>query len=438
MTELSSCLSKQLGPLGPRVEGMVQEYAQIWHTAPVDPPILERVYRTKEKKGFEQELTTIIDRFSEEQKKHSFLNSNQDAAWMESYAYSLRVFFKKILGHVDLQLDTIYDDRFVESTRQFLKAAREFDPEMGIPSVYQALRNVWIMNSLQYYLGIEVKFTSAVFGYSMVYPYLDNLLDDVTIPKSDKGKLLIKLKGWLEGDYVEANTAVEQKLFNLIYRVEQHFPRALYPGVYQSMLTIFNGQIRSLLQHSKKTVPCLYDTLAISLEKGGTSVLADGYLVAGNLNPRQENFCFGFGTFLQLADDLQDIAEDLENNHMTLFSQSAGQFPLDRLVYKLFHFMSTVLEQTLNDNQPQERNLREVIFRSCALMYKEAVGKHSSFFTRKCVKNFQAAFPVRFSYLRKLRQTLEKRFLTGQEKISDLDPASAALLTLSSRALALD
>lgn len=438
MNDFALCLSVSLGPLGPRVEALIQEYARLWDAAPANPPYMDRIYLTSEKKGFEKELTTIIDRFSEEHKNHSFFNTDQDTAWMESYAGSLRSFFKKILGHVDLKLDTIYDDRFVESTRQFLKTAREFDPELAIPSVYQALRNVWIMNSLQYYLGIEIKHTDAIFGYSMVYPYLDNLLDDVALSKSDKFKILYKLKAWLEGRTEPAHSPVERKLCALIAKVEQQFPRAKYPGVYQSMLTIFNAQIRSLFLHSQATSPNPDNTLNISLEKGGTSVLADGYLVAGKLNPDQENFCFGFGTFLQLADDLQDIAEDLQNHHQTLFSQAAGQFPLDPLIYKLFHFMATVLERTLDDNQPHEKALSEVIFRSCALMYKESVGKHSSFFTKRCTKSFQATFPVRFSFLRKLRVTLQKRFLTGQEKISDLDPASAALLTLSSRALALD
>jgi len=33
---------------------------------------------------------------------------------------------------------------------------------------------------------------------------------------------------------------------------------------------------------------------------------------------------------------------------------------------------------------------------------------------------------------------MEERFLTGREKISDLDPVSAGFLALSSRAFALD
>src|SRR4030067_480163 len=49
------------------------------------------------------------------------------------------------------------------------------------------------------------------------------------------------------------------------------------------------------------------------------SVLANGYLVAGRLDPADEDFCFGFGTFLQLADDLQDVAEDADCGHRTLF-----------------------------------------------------------------------------------------------------------------------
>jgi hypothetical protein len=123
---------------------------------------------------------------------------------------------------------------------------------------------------------------------------------------------------------------------------------------------------------------------------------------------------------------------------MTLFSESAGCVPLDALVYKLLRYMSTILERKLDTDRPHERALQEMIRPNCALMYMESVGKHAAYFSRGCVRDFQRAFPVRFSYLRKMRQTIENRFLGSGTAIRDLDPVSAAFLTLSSRAFALD
>lgn len=57
------------------------------------------------------------------------------------------------------------------------------------------------------------------------------------------------------------------------------------------------------LIHSNKPLSEL-ETLTVYLAKGGASVLADGYLVAGKLTKDQEYFLFGYGAYLQLLDDI--------------------------------------------------------------------------------------------------------------------------------------
>ncbi len=438
MTDLMTCLSRSLGPLEARVEAFVREYSRIWQETPADSWALERVYLPAEKREIEKDLSALIDRVSSEQKAAAAEDDGLDPTRMEAIAAEVRPFFQRILKRADLKIENVYDAQFVESTRQFLSAASEFDPDLSIASVYQALRNVWIMNTLQFYLGIKAAHTDAIFGYSMVYPYLDNVLDDAGRSISDKLGLVLKLRAWLEGEEESPATLQEEKLQALIALVEGQYPRSEFPGVYRSMLSIYNGQIKSLMQQRGSEAADREDILSISLEKGGTSVLADGYLVAGELTPRQEDFCFGFGVFLQFADDLQDIAEDLENDHWTLFSQKAGHSPLDPLVYKLLRYMSIILEHKLDGSIPHEKALKDMIRPNCTLMFMESVGKHGGYFSRHCVRRFQRAFPVKFGYLRKMRGTIEGRFLTGNEKISDLDPVSAAFLTLSSRAFALD
>jgi len=181
------------------------------------------------------------------------------------------------------------------------------------------------MNSLQFDLGLDVEPTEAVFAYSMVYPYLDNVLDDDRAAESVKLDLVAKLKDWLEGSDRPAVDPGEMKLRALVGLMERRLPRSAFPGVYRALLAIYNAQVKSLLQQRPGTDASPDDILAISLEKGGTSVLADGYLVAGALSPVDEEFCFGFGTFLQFADDLQDIAEDSRRGHRTLFTIGAGR-----------------------------------------------------------------------------------------------------------------
>lgn len=438
MTDIAACLSQQLGPLESRVDNLSQEYTQMWERTSGEPVPCQKAYARAEKRSVEQELTQLVDCMVAEQINWATEPVPPGEEWMEERAAELRPFFTKILGRMDLKIETVFDSSFVDSTRQFLRQAREFDPELPLASVYQAMRNVWIMNTLQYYLKIKVEHTDAIFGYSMVYPYLDNVLDDENKSLSDKLILVLRLKSWLEGKDEAPNSREEQLLKKLIHKIEWQFPRKQFPGVYQSMLTIFNAQIKSLFQHRRQVKVSAQDILRISVEKGGTSVLADGYLVAGELGPEQEDFCFGFGFFLQLADDLQDIGEDVRRGHQTLFSLRAGSSSLDPLVYRLIRLMSAILKTKLNPNRPHERALQEMILPNCTLMYMESVGKHKAYFSRMCVRRFQRGFPVRFVYLRKLRRSLENKFITGNKKIRDLDPVSAAFLSLSSRAFALD
>lgn len=80
-----------------------------------------------------------------------------------------------------------------------------------------------------------------------------------------------------------------------------------YQDVYQSLYLIQEGQQQSLRQ--QQTIP-EKDVLEISIWKGGTSVLADGYLIDGHLSDVQQEFCMLFGFTLQVQIDLQDVVED--------------------------------------------------------------------------------------------------------------------------------
>jgi hypothetical protein len=438
MIDIGSFLSTRVGLLGARVERCVREHELVWWAAPAEPLPPGKRYARAEKKSVERELSNLIGRLSSEPARTSFLDGSLDPARAEELAAELRPVFKRLLRLVDLPLEAVYDARFLDSTRRFLQAARDFDPGLSIDSAYQALRNVWIMNSLQFDLGLPVEHTDAVFAYSMVYPYLDNVLDDVGTTEAEKLALVAKLKAWLEGTERGADSPREQKLRDLVSIIERRYARPDFPDVYRSLLAIYNAQVKSLLQQRAAASPSPKDILAISLEKGGTSVLADGYLVAGRLEPADEDFCFGFGTFLQLADDLQDIAEDARCGHRTLFSRRTGRAPLDGQAVKLGRYLAAVLDRGRPGATASRSALCDAIGSGLSLMFLESVGKNPAYFSRSFVRRSKQSFPVRFSYLRKLRRRLGERLPPGPNRLSDLDPGLVALMALSSRAFALD
>ena len=436
--DLASFLSKGVGPLGPRVEELVRLHDDLWRRASEEPRRLEKRFGRAEKKAVEREISAIVGTLSSGEVREAFLDGSLEPGRLEALAAGLRPSFKKLLALTGLPLEAVYDQRFVDSTRRFIKDARDFDPELRLESAYQALRNVWIMNSLQFDLGLAVEPAEAVFAYSMVYPYLDNVLDDDRAAEPAKLALVAKLKDWLEGSDRPAVDPAERKLLALVGLMERRFPRSAFPGVYHSLLAIYNAQVKSLLQQRPGGDATPDDILAISLEKGGTSVLADGYLVAGALSPADEEFCFGFGTFLQFADDLQDMAEDSRRGHRTLFTIGAGRAGLVATAARLESYLAAVLARARDGATPARSALCDAIESGMTLMFRESVGKHPEYFRGSFVRRARRGFPARFSYLKKLRRRIKDKTPPGCDRLADLDPGLVALMALSSRAFTLD
>jgi hypothetical protein len=180
--------------MGIRVDAYVKEYRKIWENAAAVPPPLTRCFSLSEKKRIERDFSAFTEKFIAGSEMIPELPEPGSSAFCE-LTDSLRLITQKIMAKLDVPFGHSYDRRFSESTRVFLNKARVFDPDMDIASVYQALRNVWIMNTLQYCLRKPVECTESVFSYSMIYPYLDNLLDDNAVVPSKKMSLLQYLQG---------------------------------------------------------------------------------------------------------------------------------------------------------------------------------------------------------------------------------------------------
>lgn len=245
---------------------------------------------------------------------------------------------KTVFNLQDSHLDALNIDEFAEMATQFVRRARQFDPQISFADIYQAARNVITTNMLQRLWGMPVEMNQALFAYSMLYPYTDNYLDDPALSNSQKLAFSQRFNQRLEGDAVRPENAHEARIFDLVGLIEAEYDRRLYPQVFHSLLAIQRAQTRSLALLQPGAAPYTLDVLGISLEKGGTSTLADGYLAAGNLTPLQAEFAFGLGAFLQLGDDLEDVLEDRRAGIQTVFSQVAGRWPLDILTNRTMHF----------------------------------------------------------------------------------------------------
>lgn len=426
--------SQEVGRLEGDIARYKREYLRIWGETSSDQPEMGKTYSEAQQKTIERELLRFIDHASGRIDAYPSVEEERKA-WMAEFVADVKGFSRRFLAMSELSLDTVLQEDYVRSTQIFVEKAKEFDPQLAVENVYQALRNAWIMNSLQMYLGLDVRFSDSLFAYSMIYPYMDNFLDDVSLSLEDKLRLIGKLRDWLEGKASPPESRNGEKILSLIRMIESEYDREKFPGVYQSMLAIFNAQIKSLIQQKGHTLPFEVDILDCSFEKGGTSVLADGFLVSGTLTEKEADFCFGFGTYLQLADDIQDLVLDRKNKHTTIFSYLTGRNSQDDLANKLLNFMAKSVDVKLDEGSQNEKALKDLILRNCALLILEAVGKNKTYYSRKYVCRMETYFPIRFSRLKRLRKKLHNKFLKDSRCVVDLNLASAFLLTATSRIL---
>ncbi len=279
---------------------------------------------------------------------------------------------------------------FCRITKQFIDEARAFDDQLDDAAIFQALRNVWIILMLGLLMRGTFYYHDAVFSYSMLYPYTDNFLDDPTVSDEEKREFNKRLRRRLKGHAYEQPKEQEEKIDCLIGKIESVFHREEYPLVYESLLCIQKGQEDSLKQGAWRE-----DLLYISVQKGGSSVLADGYLLDGKLHEEEQRFCMEYGFSLQLADDLQDMKEDREHDHYTLFCYE----PCESLVKRLLVFMQDMMKRQRICTQ---KEICGIVEKGCLFLVLGVVILHQEEFTKGFLHEVYAAFPLHASQIAKI------------------------------------
>lgn len=340
------------------------------------------------------------------------LNSNQDTHQLSEWMLvELRGLFKFAFSYQPEQIEMMFSSEMMKSTKQFIKNAKAFDSELSIPSIFQACRNVWIMNGLQLILGVPVKLTPSIFAYSMLYPYTDNFVDDPQISRKDKLAFSKRFARRLSGENVMPMDIREHQIYRLVEMIEAQYNRTEFPGVYRALIGIHQAQTKSmaLLEKDQVSFP---DALSICIEKGGTSVLADGFLIAGELSEKQQQFLFGYGAYLQLLDDIQDVKEDLDDNLMTAFSLTARYQHLDQTIGKTFNFGSKILEDSHDVHARIEMDFKGLLQKSILLFLIESVAIDSQYYSPDFQQQLEKQSPLSFRYIRDKRN-----FFTPQKHL---------------------
>lgn len=336
-------------------------------------------------------------------------------AWRDGLRERLQRFGHERLGWPEGYRRLLLGDAFYESSVAFAREARAFNPGFTFEQLGQALRNVWIGNSLQMLLDRPVRLRPGLSAYSMLYPVTDNWLDDPGVPKDLKRSFNERFGRRLAGLPVRVHGERDADVCRLVDRIEEEFPRDAFPAVYASLLAIHAGQIRSLDQHAGRDLTDA-DLLSISVDKGGSSVSADLHLVTRRAEPAEERFAFGYGVFLQLLDDLQDVETDCAAGHETLFTRAARRGPLDALTARLARFIDAVLAGERFAG-PEFADRIDLIRRNCRALLVGSVGEHPTRFTRRFRRHLARQCPVSFRAQRRLRRRAMRRWTALQSRV---------------------
>ncbi|MCX8132058.1 MAG: class 1 isoprenoid biosynthesis enzyme [Clostridia bacterium] len=386
------------------------KYIKLWWETSTDMPVAGEE-KAKALKSVKEKQTDIFIRNMAQKLKALPAPGLEQVSWREGFKKSTRKFARETLGFSEEYLDIVFGEGFIKSTSSFVKQARNFAPEMKLEDIFQAIRNVWIMNSLQAFTGLDIGYSNPIFAYSMLYPYTDNYLDSTDIEYVEKAEISSRFRRCLAGDTVAPSSKYEKDIFTLVQMIEEEYPREKYPHIYESLLGIHDAQQNSLQQQCRRSSPYERDILGISFQKGGMSVLTDAFLVGGRLTVEEADFAFGFGIILQLADDLQDVNTDAENGHMTIFSQIAGKWPLDAITNRLMNFISKVMDSSGCLESSVSLNMKSLIKYNCNFLIHQAIAKNRKLFTAEYINEISKYSIYSYKYLRKLYDKLRKEYV---------------------------
>ena len=365
------------------VRKLTSHYTATWFNASGNPPLFHRRFSLQEQRQREKQIDAL--------RHKEPLVRKQVMAFIAH----------EIQGQAGARLRRFLED-CGRAGEKFVEQARKFDPNLCDADIEQALRNVWVFNSLQFYLDKPVSLTPSAFAYSLLYPYTDNCLDGKGEPGRGRQALLRWLTLQLSGRPEPADDSKKAALSLLLGMIRKEHPRSRRPDVHESLLAIHQAQQKGLQLHGSGAGKTEHGLIPLTIAKGGASVLVDGFL-AGRLDDNQIDAVFGYGVLLQLVDDLQDLQEDVDGGQSTPFSRAIRHGTLEGITNRLFNLSSALARQLKMKESSHSGNVSMMVERSCMLLIQEAIAHHSHLYRKGYLRYLKEFMPVRLRYLRTVR-----------------------------------
>ena len=385
---------------------LINHYNELWWNTGTHFPRFSQSFSLAVQKENEQRIELETTHLVNAAKHIS-----NDSAELKIFKDHARSNIKKLAEDVFFihpdDVDFLEKSGMLEASRSFFQMARNFDPGIPFSDIYQAGRNIITANLIQLLLGLPVRTTPSLFAYSMLYPYSDNYLDDPEVSFTNKKDFNQRFRQRLIGEPIQPRNKHEEIIGALIQMIESEWDREEFPMVFQSLLTIHTAQVKSLDLVATDISPFEKDILGITFEKGGTSVLTDGYLAAGTLTAEQAQALFGFGAFTQLMDDMEDIYSDIQENRASLFSISAPYWKLDTICNRFFNFGHKTIGNLSIFPGKYVTAVSSLINKCIDPMLLGSISSSLGYFTKPYTIDLESHMPFRFAALKQQQKKIK-------------------------------
>ena len=398
------------------VHKQTQHLCDLWNDCKDEYVPLPLRVTTLEKSRNESQLSELLGWMSNQLDRPQ-MNMNERKAFSDQMRSRLKQAGRSILNFSDEQMDCLEELGISRSAGAFYHQAKAFDPFMSFEDIFQASRNVWTSNYLQVLLGLRVELTPSIFAYSMLYPVSDNFLDDPRRSAEEKYNFNTRFSAWLKGECATPECWDEEDALDLVKMIEGQYPRERFPQVYEGLLAIHRAQIKSLKMTKPEGEVSDTDVAAMTFEKGGTSVLADGILAAGELSNEEMEIIFNYGAFAQLMDDQEDTLADLQEGSVTLFTQAALKGETDQVMNRVFLFANRVLKGLQKFNTAKAMPLKQMSMKGIDLLLIDGILRTEKCYSKRYLRLMEEHFPFRFEYVKRVRKEIKKKGISTEQLI---------------------
>ncbi len=313
-------------------------------------------------------------------------------------------------------------DGFKEKIKLFLRKARSFAPDMSPEDLGQALRNFMVYAIFREQNGLLPSCPSSIFGYSMLYPYTDNFLDDPAITEAEKGHYNRFIRDKIKGRPLSPASVHEEKTALLLDDIADAYissdseRETAAADIREGLLLMLEAQEISQKQVCPTDLT-QQDILDISIYKGGLSVLIDRFFVELPMTDDDVLFYFGFGFLLQLCDDLQDIGQDKQSGSRTLLSCCRTPEETAECVNRIFSYTSALFKFCPGKN----RDFTAFLLQSCYELILSSAAGSGEWFDPSYLNKLEKYLPVSLGFLDEQKSRMPAAFPdSGKDQVMEM------------------